>query len=546
MARALFTLSFAALVASSFAQLPSDFESKVDTVCKEWNTKSGPGGVVGVAVDGKLVFAKGYGLANVESGTPNTADTVMDVGSVSKQFTAVCMLLLQEEGKLDLDDDITKYVPEIPTFGKTVTIRQLLEHVSGLRDYLTLMAVSGWNLQDRRTFEDAMDVMTLQQGLNSEPGARFNYCNTGYMLCAVIVERVSGSTLARYAKDNVFTPLGMDKSSFVTGGSAILPDRALSYQKGLLGQTQNATSGMEIYGDGGVHTTVADLVKWHENFVDNKLGKKRKELVAEMLEVGVTNDKKPTKYALGLFVDDLDGVPRVQHGGNWLGFNAMTQRYPTKHVSVFALGNDGTNLSSPYADQIARLVLNLPAPAENAEIKLAAEKLKPFEGTYAFPDGRVLTVSRNAEQLSAQVTGQQALPIFASSDTKFFYKAVKATLDFKKDDSGSVVGVTLRQGPAVIEMKRGEPFKPSPEDLKGWVGTYVCHEMPMTIDVTVDGDRLKGVDQDGDPFPLSLTSKDSASVPGMSIKAVRDSGGTIRYVTLDVGRAVGMRLIRKS
>ncbi|MBS1723668.1 MAG: serine hydrolase [Armatimonadetes bacterium] len=529
------------LVAS--AQTPPDLEKKVDEICKGWDKPDAPGGVVGIAKDGKFLLAKGYGLANIELKVPNTVDTVMDVGSVSKQFTAMCVLLLEEDGKLSLDDDINKYLPEIPTFGKKVAIRNLLNHTSGLRDYLTIMAVQGWNVVDRRTFNDALAVMARQQGPNFAPGERYLYCNSGYMLAAVLVERVSGMDLGSFAEKSIFKPLGMDHTRFVTDDSAIVPNRALSYSRTPTGQFENAFSALAIYGDGGVHTTLGDMLKWHENFYANKLGKANPGLIAKMTEVGVFNDGKKSNYALGLVVDDIGGIKRIQHNGNWLGYNAATARFPDQHISVFAFGNDGTNNCMPYSEAIEKLMLGV-KDVEQKEVKLEAEKLRPYAGTYALPDGRIMTITLDGSQLSAQVSGQQAFPIFPESPSKFFYKALKASIEFSGFEKPGEGTATLHQGAAVIAMPRSVPYKPSEDDMKRWVGAFRSDEMDMNISFKLSGDHLTAV-LGRDEVPAQMVTANKCMAGGMTLEAMADAQSRVRGFTLNAGRAYGMRFVKQ-
>jgi len=533
------------LAAPAQIKLPDDFEKQVDTVCKDWSKPNAPGGVVGIALDGKLVFAKGYGLANLETKTPNTADTVMDVGSVSKQFTAMCILLLEEQGKLKTSDDFTKYIPEVPTFGQKITIDNLLHMTSGLRDYLNIWATQGWNFVDAKSFQDAIDVMSRQTGANDLPGEKWNYCNAGYMMMAVIVERVSGESLAKFAKKNIFVPLGMEHTLFMEDDNIVVADRATSYAPGPNGY-QGLFSALGVYGDGGLHTTLADFAKWHENFYSNQLGKKNKAVIDKMVKATNLNNGKSTNYGCGLSLDKVNGEPRVQHGGNWLGFNAMTARFPAKHLSVFTLGNDGTNNSNLFNKKIAEIVLgNAPKVAASKEIEVAEDVLKTYVGTYSLPDGRSATVTLEGKQLSIQVTGQPKFPVFAESETMFFLKVVEAKFEFVKDGSGAVTGAKIHQNGSTTELKRGEPFIATEVQRKAFVGHYQSFEMDLEIDIVADGDKLVLI-KSGEKLDMKLVTADQATVAGFKLVTLRDATWVIRGLTLDTGRAVGMKFIKHS
>lgn len=545
--KALFVaFSLTCLSLTATAQLPPDFEKKVDEICKEWNKPDKPGGVVGVAVNGKLLFAKGYGLANMETKTPNTKDTVMDVGSVSKQFTAMCILLLEEQGKLKTDEEFTKYIPEVPTFGQKITIDHLLHMTSGLRDYLNIWATEGWNFVDAKSFQNGLDTMSRQTGANDPPGTKWNYCNAGYMMMAVIVQRVSGQSLAEFAQKNIFEPLGMTNTRFETEETGTIGDRATSYAQISPGKYVGLMSALGVYGDGGVLTTVEDLTKWHENFYANKLGKKDQKLIDKMVTVGKLSNGKDTNYACGLTLDEVAGEKRVQHGGNWLGYNAMTARFPSKHLSVFTLGNDGTNLSNPLNKKIAELYLGKQAEtaAARKEIEVSEDVLKSYPGIYALPDGRTATVTLDGKQLSIQVTGQPKFPVFPEAENKFFLKVVDAQFEFTKDDSGKVTGAKIYQGGGIVPLTRGEPFKPTSEQLDAFVGHYKSYEIDLEVDIVRDGDKLTAL-RKGERLNLNLVSADKATAEGLSLNTLRDATGAIRALTIDTGRAVGMKLVRQ-
>lgn len=545
MKRLLVFFTFSCVSHIAFSQLPADFEKQVDEVCKEWSKPAGPGGVVGVALDGKLVFAKGYGLANLETKTPNNPETVMDVGSVSKQFTAMSILLLEEQGKLKTSDDFTKYIPEVPTFGQTITIDNLLHMTSGLRDYLTLMAGEGWNLVDLRTFQDALDVMSRQTGANDKPGDKWNYCNAGYMMMAIIVERVSGKSLAEFAKENIFKPLGMNDTLYVDNDNLVVPNRAISYAPSPTGGYQFLYSSLAIYGDGGVHTTLADMVKWHENFYHNELGKKDQGLIDKMLTTAKLNNGTDTKYGCGLMSEDFHGHQMWQHGGNWLGFNAMTARIADKHLSVFTFGNDGTNLSSPFNKKIAAIVLGIKDQTEHKEIELSEDKLKAVVGTYELPDHRTATITLEGKQLSEQVTGQPKVPIFPESERRFFLKIVDAQFEFSFDDKGNVTGGAIIQRGVRVPLTKKSEFKPTDAQMNAFVGKFKSFDMEMSIEMAVNNSKLMVKLPDGE-LEATVLSPDKAVAQGLTLNLMLDSTGVVRGFTLDMGRAIGMRFLKRA
>lgn len=244
--------------AATSAQLAPGTEAKLDALFTAKAPKDGPGLVVGVIKDGRLVYSKGFGQADLEQGSPLTSKSVIDVGSVTKHFTATALILLEDEGKLSLDDEVRKWIPTLPDFGKPITIRRLLNHTSGLRDYFTLFALKGWQLDQPLTTEKVLDLMADQRDLNFAPGTSFNYCNTGYVLASEIVKRASKESLDAYLKRKVFTPLGMKSTTLYTDTSAVIPGRVESYRKAGTRWTRLTAPQMTV-GDGGLLTTIEDL-----------------------------------------------------------------------------------------------------------------------------------------------------------------------------------------------------------------------------------------------------------------------------------------------
>jgi CubicO group peptidase (beta-lactamase class C family) len=320
-------------------------------------TKAGsPGCALAVARGGKIIYEKGYGLANIEEGVEITPRTVFDIGSTSKQFTAASILLLEKQGKLSIQDDIHKYLPEIPDYGHTITIGHLLNHTSGLRDYLTLFELAGVNSDSVTTDDDALAIIARQKALNFEPGSDWLYSNSGFFLLSVIVKRVSGKTLRQFATENIFEPLQMTQTVFRDEHTQLVPNRAMAYdpKEAGTGYTLNV-SYFEQTGDGAVHTSVEDLLKWDENFYSGRVGGKN--FLEEIQEPGKLNNGKTLDYAKGLFVGGYRGLRFVDHGGSWGGYRAQLLRFPEQHFSVACLCNLASANPEKRALEIADVFL---------------------------------------------------------------------------------------------------------------------------------------------------------------------------------------------
>src|SRR5580765_1166137 len=283
----------------------------VDEIFADLAKEGSPGCALAVARAGKIIYEKGYGLANIEQNVDITPQSIFDIGSTSKQFTAASILLLEQQGKLSVNDDIHKYIPELPDYGHKITLLNLLNHTSGLRDYLALFELAGVNIDSVTTDEDALGVIIRQKNLNFEPGSEWLYSNTGFFLLSVVVKRVSGQSLPEFAATNIFKPLGMSETLYRDRHSSLVPGRALAYDPQEHGDGFTIdVSYFEQTGDGAVHTSVGDLLKWDENFYTAKVGGTN--FLRELQERGKLNDGKVLEYAKGLFVHDYRGLRTVE------------------------------------------------------------------------------------------------------------------------------------------------------------------------------------------------------------------------------------------
>jgi CubicO group peptidase (beta-lactamase class C family) len=379
------------------AQVPQEkTAAAVDEVFADLAKPGSPGCALGVYRDGKIIYEKGYGLANIEENVAIAPTSVFDIGSTSKQLTAASILLLERQGKLSINDDVRKYIPELPDYGQKVTILHLLNHTSGVRDYLTLFELAGVYIDGVTTDDDAVSIISRQRALNFAPGSEWLYSNSGFFLLSLIVKHVSGKTLREFAAENIFRPLQMTHTEFRDDHAALVPNRAMAYdqKEGGAGYSLNV-SYFEQTGDGAVHTSVEDLVKWDGNFYTGQVG--GREFLAELQERGKLNNGKVLDYAKGLFLQDYRGLHTVSHGGAWGGYRAQLLRFPDQHFSVACLCNVGNAGPGRRANQVADIYLgSLMKPKEQdqkarddegkekerKEIAVAEEQLKSYAGDY--------------------------------------------------------------------------------------------------------------------------------------------------------------------
>jgi CubicO group peptidase (beta-lactamase class C family) len=376
-------------------------DAAVDRIFAKW-TAATPGCAVGASVDGHPALARAYGLADLEQDTRNTPDTIFEAGSVSKQFTAAAVLLLAREGKLSLDDPVRTYMPELPDYGTPITIRHILTHTSGLRDWGSVEEIAGWPRTTRvYTQAHVLDILGRQRDLNFPPGAHWSYSNSGYNLAAMIVTRVSGMSFADFTRRRIFEPLGMTQTSWRDDHTRIVKHRAIAYAQERDGfHTEMPFE--DVYGNSSLLTTVGDLLRWNENFTAPKVGDAA--FVAEEQRSGVLADGHPHNYGLGLMIGSYRGVPEIGHSGATAGYRADLVRYPAQHVSIAVLCNVDSAPTVQYAHDLADLLLaDHLKPAGKAGPRpqsrdaapppsLSAAQLPSFTGTYVSDEAEATLV----------------------------------------------------------------------------------------------------------------------------------------------------------
>jgi|WetSurMetagenome_2_1015567.scaffolds.fasta_scaffold00342_7 CubicO group peptidase (beta-lactamase class C family) len=317
----------------------SDVFEKVDTLFSQWDNTDSPGCALAVIKDGKIFYKRGYGMADLEHNIAISPNTVFYVGSVSKQFVAMCLLLLEEEGKLSVDDDIRKYLPEFPVYQVPITIRHLIHHTSGIQDYLLLWTLSGKDYLDYMPENEVYKMLCSQEKLDFIPGEKQSYSNSGYFLSAMIIRRVSGKSLRDYAEEKIFKPLGMTSSQFNHDNKRIIKNRAFGYvpiDKDTFG---NLIMRFDLVGSGGLYSTVEDLFQWDQNFYHNKLGETGQSLINKMVTNGRTSDGKEVNYAFALINGIYRGCKTIQHSGSLGGYRSHIIRFPDQQFSVIILSN---------------------------------------------------------------------------------------------------------------------------------------------------------------------------------------------------------------
>lgn len=473
----------AAAAAPAFAVDPAG----IDAAFKDFGAAT-PGCAVGVYSAGKVLYAKGYGMADLNLGVPITPTTVFDIGSTSKQFTAASIILLAQDGKLALSDDVRKYIPELPDYGHLITIDNLLRHTSGLRDYDGLLYLAGHYFEDFTDDEDALAIITAQKALNFTPGSRFSYSNTGFFLMSVIVKRVSGQTLAQFAKARLFTPLGMEVSHYRDDHTAILKDRAVGYDPADKGFKIDMSDWDQL-GDGAVNTNVLELARWDANFSAPKVGGQA--MVDAMGEAGKLDSGAATGYGRGQFLDTYRGLRRIHHGGAWAGYRAMLMRFPDQGLSIGLTCNISNARTQDRAERVADVVLakafTQPPPATatpTASPAYAGPKLDPraIAGDYvseAAQSAVVVVVDKG--EPAARLFGQ-VLPLVQVGPRRLMTKGYPIELEF---GPGGELKLTVFGEPDP-PYRRVAAVRPSPAETAALAGRYRSAELGTEWAIRVD------------------------------------------------------------
>jgi CubicO group peptidase (beta-lactamase class C family) len=475
-------------------------EGQVDALFARWNRPGRPGAVVAVIRDGKVVLGRSYGMADLERGVAMSPAAAFFIGSMSKQFTAFAIQLLARDGKLSLDDDIRTYLPDVPDFGTKITIRHLLHHTSGLRDYFDLMAMAGRRMDDVIAEDTALALIGRQQALNFPPGQAWEYSNTGYLLLGRIVQRVSGKPLPEFARERIFAPLGMTHTVFQHDYGSLVPGRALPYLPSERGGYQNVAVSVATTGDGGVLTTVGDLALWDRNFYDGRVG--GMDVVRQMLATGVLNDGNPIEYASGLFVRTYRGLRLVEHGGSITGYSAQLWRFPDQRLSVMVLANTADMDTDRMVSELADIYLGAtpgiqpatPTAPEQTPSEIATDpaRLDTLVGYYATSPETGVTFTNEDGRLMALGTGYLKLPLFAYGERAFFTRGMDARFVFDAPGKdGLPAGGTLHLGGRDYPATRTARPVPSDAELQRYAGDFYSDELHVVYSVAArDGDLV--------------------------------------------------------
>jgi len=489
-----------------------------------------PGTQLAISRNGNVIFSKAWGMADLEHTIPLTTESILEAGSVSKQFTAAAILLLEQQGKLSLDDDVKKYIPEMPDYGWPITLRQMMQHKSGIKDWGAVVAIAGWP-RSTKTYnnDDALYVITNQKTLNYKPGDEYLYSNSNYNLFAIIVQRVSGMSLADFTRKNIFEPAGMKHTQWRDNFKRIVPGRAIAYSKSGTAYQTNMPNEY-VYGNGGLLTTAEDLLIWNNYYLNGRLG--TPSLLAKQLATSPLNSGIMHRYAAGLFVGTARGWKYIAHDGATASYRANLEAYPEPALSIAWLSNTSEfdNDTLNVAEKIADLFLfnREPDTQKNTvpSFAVSKEKLSTYTGWYrnSRTGGGVKLYLQNEKLYGTQVGQLAAVAenIFTTGNNRLqlnpngflFINGAMDSIYFSKVDSAKL----------------------DERSMAEYAGEYYSSEAEAKFFVQLKNGKLVMIQKPKTEFQLTPTYRDGFETPAGIVYFEREKNKIINF-KISVGRA---------
>jgi CubicO group peptidase (beta-lactamase class C family) len=484
----------------SFAQTWQDTISLIDKAFSQY-LPTDPGCQLSVSRNGQVIFSKAWGMADLERNTPLSTNSILEGGSVSKQFTAAAILLLEQQGKLSLDDDVRKYVPELPDYGTPIKLRQMMHHASGLRDWGSVAELTGWP-RSRKFYsnDDALEIIARQQHLNNKPGGEYIYSNSNYNLFAIIVQRVSVLSLAAFTRKYIFEPAGMVHTQWRDDPNRIVLNRAIAYSK----QDSVFITNMPneyVYGNGGLLTTTEDLLKWSDFYQGSKLG--TSSLLSKQVQTDPLNNGVMNPYGAGLFIRKVMGWNNISHSGATAGYRAYLETFPELNLTIAMLSNTSQFNIAEVESRIRRIFVpdrSEPAAKNKSDINLSEAVLKRFEGMY------VSERDHSSFQLSVKdslLMLDNDLPLFVVAANSFKGSGIFFQIDGSK-------GIYITSSPIdTIHFTKVKQAMPSQKELDIYAGNYFSEETNSDIIIQHNNGALILHIKPGQDYPLTPTYVDA-------------------------------------
>lgn len=551
--------------APSTAPLGSETAGRIDAIFAPFDTTASPGCALGVSRNGKVVYARGYGMANFESDAAISPDSIFHVASISKQFAAFSVALLAADGKLSLDDEVRKHLPEIPDFGKRVTVRHLMHHTSGLRDQWALLDMAGWRDDDLITEDDVLRIVARQRALNFDPGAEYLYSNSGFTLLAIIVKRVSGQSLRAFAEARIFKPLGMTETHFHDDHTEIVRRRTSAYSTRAGGGWRVSIPVFDTYGATSLFTTVGDLLEWEAflqgtrqracttnapqagacgegRVVDPRVG--GRELIDAMQRSGTTNDGRETGYGSGLAIGRYHGLRTVGHNGADAGYRSDVVRFPDQHLAIAALCNGSSIAPAVLTRKVAEVYLGDQMTAVPPGVTVPEGEVTPLAGTYwSEQTDQLIRLDVNEGRLRPAGAPQPLVPLGGGT----FRLGDTTEWRFPAAPAGGPQELQVFSGTlAPVAYRRLTPASPSAAVLAALAGGYHSDELDALYTVAIaDGRPVVRWPRHDDGVALEALGGERffSRMIGV-VTFTRGASGQVDGMTISNGRVRRLRLQR--
>lgn len=530
-----------ALIANPLFASGQDHSPEVDQVFAAYAQSTNPGCSVGVVHGGRFVYQKSYGSASLELNVPLSRNSVFYVGSIAKQFTAASIVLAAERGYLGLDDNVRKYIPELPTYEHGITLREMLQQTSGFRDFFDLIYLFGHDPSEFNTPKEILGLIRRQKGLNNVPGAEWVYSNTNYFLLGVVLQRATGKTLAEFAAENIFRPLGMNQTSFYDDASVVVPGRVAAYNAGTNGRfLVNWSTSYAVVGGGGLMTTVDDLLRWDNNFYVDRLGKGT--LQKELETPGVLKDGNKIAYGMGLIPGNYRGLPIIEHNGSNFGYTADLLRFPDQRFTVITLCNVSNTNPEEKSRQLADIYLKAEMQPDSTPIDAVDQNLPPpdpFAGQYF--DQRTRTIySFSASNGHLRAWGSD----LRRKNANQFYDLFGDLFTF--EGSGATARVTLNMnGEMYFVGTRREESHLNDAALQAFVGVYKSPELDGAVQLAVENNNLTFTFGTNTPIGLTpIASDEFHAGSSFWLQFQRNKSGQVSGLRLFMPTARGFEFVR--
>ncbi len=531
-------LLFVTTVFGTSLTIAQNLETEFDKILSENYSGENPGVTALVFKEGKVLYRKAFGMANLELKVPMKPENVFEIGSITKQFTSVSILMLIEQGKLSLDDEITKFIPDYPTNGKKIAVHHLLNHTSGVKSYTDMESFMALARQDMSPIE-IIDHFKNEE-MEFDPGEKWKYNNSGYIILGHIIEEVSGKPYAEFVSENIFKPLGM-KSSYYGSMTQLIPNRATGYSPVESGWRNADYLSLTLpYAAGSLMSSVDDMLLWHKAVHNNKLIKPESRALA--FTNTTLNNGDPTNYGYGWSVSEVNGTPSIEHGGGIFGYTTSGIYVPEENLYVIVLTNRDGSSPADVSVKMAAHALGKPYAETDIKISLTEAQLKKWVGNYAFDEDVLRSITFEDGKLFSQREGSDKLPIFPLSENRFIFDGGLTTYEFGIEEGKKVVNFSARMNKSKgMETDKKpatekEEIAIDPEVLPEYVGEY---ELAPTfiISVTTKDDKLFAQATGQPQFEVFPESEDTFFLKVVAAKLVfgRDDSGKVTDVTLYQG-----------